>query len=123
MLEVTDAIKKEIHLHKGFLKSLFHAGSQYQKNQILAKASVANLDMLCRICHYLTNSEIPIARFKKDALIKSRRADFLVRNFKSDAAVQRVLDMPREKKIKKLRGIGPWEHLLFSLFFKTASPE
>jgi hypothetical protein len=116
MHPVTEDVKKDVHTFKPFLLRLYGATTKYQKNKILSSASEKELSLLIRILHYLTHKEIPIAKSRKEEVLKTRRLPYIVKHFKADASVTKLLGSNTKEQLQILKQVGLFEHILHAMF-------
>jgi len=99
-----------------WLESLYSAGSNPHRRQLLTTASDKKLDTLIRFLHLLSIGDIKMHKKNFDALAK-RHVQFLKKEFEKKAAFKRLMNSERIIKIQKLlKLLQVFPFLLYTLF-------
>lgn len=101
-----------IRENANFLFQIYKSSSKYLRGHKLINATDENLDALICVVHYLCTGVIPIKKKLFPKIIKTRRFNWV----KKTLQTLDLLSKNREQKVKFLKAIPFYEHILFNLF-------
>ena len=98
-------LRRSMLLEKSYLHDLF-SSNDLSVGQVLASASLLQLNILLKILHFVTVGDIPLSKEAIEKLTKSKKAHFLTRSFKDRKKVRTFVNGSRANKIAVLTKIS-----------------
>ncbi len=110
-----------LKLYKEDLLSLLNSKNSFVAKKILSVSPDKFLNLLCNILHHVCVGHVPISKEKWPTLVKSKRAAYLNKYFKTKTATNSLLKSNREKKLQVLSHFGKVYPILLEKFFEDKS--
>ena len=94
-------VRRSMLIEKPFLNDMFQS-NQYTSPNIIAGATIFQINLLIRLLHFVTIGAIPLSKSSLEKLKISRKASFMHKQFKLQSSVKRLLANDRKTKVSIL---------------------
>ena len=104
-------LRRSMLLEKSYLYDLYSSNG-LNVSTVLGSASMLQLNIVCKILHFISVGEIPLSKEAIQKLNSSKKANFLSKTFRERKKVREFVNGSRSIKIEVLTKISKFFPLL-----------